>query len=276
MQEFLDAAIAAAREAGALIRRRLGHYHSLETKSSLSDLVTDVDRESEALLADRLLGAFPGHMMLGEEGVAEKGRRIGEEEDPSRVEYLWVCDPIDGTTNFVAGLPFCAVCVAMAHRGEPVVGVIYDPMRDELFSALRGGGAFLNGRPIRVSPETRLDQALLATGFSVQTGIRQANMDDAVRIAPRVGNLRVIGSAALHLAYVAAGRITGFWERGLHAWDLAAGYVLVTEAGGVFTDLQGKPYRLSTADLLATNGAIHEELLRLISPARAPEGGASR
>jgi len=261
--------MAAAREAGALIRRRLGHYHSIETKSSLSDLVTDVDRESEALLADRLLSAFPGHLMLGEEGVAEKGRRIGEEEDPSRVEYLWVCDPIDGTTNFVAGLPFCTVSVALARFGEPVVGVIYDPMRDELFAARRGGGAFLNGQRIQVSPERRLDQAMVATGFAYQTGLRRVTLDDAVRITPRIRNLRALGSAALHLAYVAAGRLTGFWERGLHAWDLAAGYVLVTEAGGVFTDLQGGPYRLSTTDLLATNGPIHSELLSLISPAGA-------
>jgi len=253
----LDAAIAAAREAGALIRRRLGHYHSIETKSSLSDLVTDVDRESEALLADRLLSAFPGHLMLG------------EEEDPSRVEYLWVCDPIDGTTNFVAGLPFCTVSVALARFGEPVVGVIYDPMRDELFAARRGGGAFLNGQRIQVSPERRLDQAMVATGFAYQTGLRRVTLDDAVRITPRIRNLRALGSAALHLAYVAAGRLTGFWERGLHAWDLAAGYLLVTEAGGVFTDLEGAPYRLSTTDLLATNGPIHSELLSLISPAGA-------
>jgi myo-inositol-1(or 4)-monophosphatase len=268
LQEFLDAAIAAAREAGALIRRRLGNYSTIETKSSISDLVTDVDRASEALLADRLLNAFPGHLMLGEEGMAENGRRVSEQEDASRVEYLWVCDPIDGTTNFVYGLPLCSVSIALARWGEPVLGVIYDPVRDELFSARRGGGAFLGDRRLKVNPERRLEEALVATGFPVRAGLRQVNLEDAMRVVPRVRNLRGFGSAALHLAYVAAGRLTGFWERGLHAWDLAAGYVLVTEAGGTLTDLDGAPYRLSTADLLATNGLVHDELLNLISPAK--------
>lgn len=259
MQLFLEAAMAAAREAGALIRDRLGRYESIDTKASAHDLVTDVDRASERLIADRLLTAFPGHMMLGEESMAEGDRRHDRNADPSQVEYLWVCDPIDGTTNFVYGIPSCTVSIALAHYGQPVLGVIYDPARDELFSAIRGEGAWLNGQPIRVREEKRLAEALLVTGFPVRSELRAINLAEVVRIVPHCFNLRALGSAALHLSYVAAGRLNGFWEHGLHPWDLAAGYVLVTEAGGRMTDLDGSPYTLETADFVASNGPIHDE-----------------
>lgn len=258
MQQFLEAAIAAAREAGALIRDRLGRYETLDTKLSASDLVTDVDRACEALIAERLLTAFPGHAMLGEEGMAEGARRHERDADPTQVEYLWVCDPIDGTTNFVYGVPACTVSIALARYGEPVVGVIYDPTRDEIFTAVKGGGAFLNGRPVRVRADRSLGESLLVTGFPVREGLRAVNLEEIVRVVPLCRNLRALGSAALHLAYVAAGRLTGFWEHGLNPWDLAAGYLLVCEAGGRMTDLEGSPYTLATADFIASNGAIHE------------------
>jgi myo-inositol-1(or 4)-monophosphatase len=265
MQQFLDAAMAAAREAGALIRSRLGRYDSLDTKASANDLVTDVDRASERLIAQRLLTAFPTHAMLGEEGVAEGARRLDRHADPSQVEYLWICDPIDGTTNFVHGIPACTVSIALAHYGEPVVGVIYDPSRDELFYGVKGQGAFLNGQPLKVRPDRHLSEALLATGFPVREEIRQLNLAEVMRITPRCRNLRAFGSAALHLAYVAAGRLTGFWEHGLNPWDLAAGYLLVKEAGGAMTGLDGSPYTLATADFAASNGQIHEEMLAALS-----------
>lgn len=264
MQCFLDAAIAAAREAGALIRERLGRYETLDTKASAHDLVTDVDRACEALIAERLLSAFPGHAMLGEEGMAERTRRHEKDDDPSQVEYLWVCDPIDGTTNFVYGIPACTVSIALARYGVPVVGVIYDPARDEIFSAVRGQGAFVNGQPLRVRADERLSEALLATGFPVHERLRAINLAEVGRIVPQCFNLRGFGSAALHLGYVAAGRLTGFWEHGLNPWDLAAGYVLVTEAGGRMTDLDGSPYTLGTADFIASNGAVHEEFRRAL------------
>lgn len=261
MQLYLDAATAAAREAGALIRSRLGRFASLDIKASPADLVTDVDRASEELIAQRLLTAFPGSAMLGEEGMAEGGRRLDRNADPAQVEWLWVCDPIDGTTNFVHGIPSCTVSLALAHYGEPVLGVIYEPSRDELFAAVRGAGATLNGEPIRVRPDQALGEALLATGFPVRPEPRALNLAEVMRITPRVRNLRAMGSAALHLAYIAAGRLTGFWEHGLNPWDLAAGYVLVTEAGGRMTDLDGSPYTLATADFAASNGGIHDQFL---------------
>lgn len=265
MQQFLDAAMAAAREAGALIRSRLGRYESLDTKASASDLVTDVDRASEQLIAQRLLSSFPSHSMLGEEGMAEGPWRHDKQADPSQVEYLWVCDPIDGTTNFVHGIPACTVSIALAHYGEPVLGVIYDPARDELFYAVKGQGAFLNGERLRVRQEERLAEALLSTGFPVRDDLRRLNLDEVMRITPLCRNVRALGSAALHLAYVAAGRLSGFWEHGLHPWDLAAGYVLVQEAGGEMTDLDGSPYRLATADFAASSGRIHAAMLKALS-----------
>lgn len=264
MQQYLAAAMAAAREAGALIRGSLGRYESLETKASAHDLVTDVDRACEKLIADRLLNGFPGHAMLGEEGMAEGSRRHDRDADPSRVEWLWVCDPIDGTTNFVHGIPACTVSIALAHYGEPVVGVVYDPGRDELFSAMKGHGAFLNGQPVRVRPEQQLQEALLSTGFPVRDDLRAINLAEVIRVAPLCRNLRAFGSAALHLGYVSAGRLTGFWEHGLNPWDLAAGYVLVTEAGGRMTGLDGSPYTLATADFIASNGGVHDELRRAL------------
>ncbi|MFZ5828293.1 MAG: inositol monophosphatase family protein [Bacillota bacterium] len=264
MQLFLDAAVAAAREAGALIRDRLGRYESIDTKISAHDLVTDVDRASEQLLADRLLTRFPGHLMLGEEAMVEGERRHDRHADPSQVEYLWICDPIDGTTNFVYGVPSCTVSIALAHYGQPVLGVVYDPARDELFSAVRGEGAHLNGRRVQVRREERLAQALLVTGFPVRQELRLVSLDEVMRITPCCFNLRALGSAALHLSYVAAGRLNGFWERGLHPWDLAAGYVLVTEAGGRMTGLDGSAYTLDTADFIASNGPIHEEFRQIV------------
>lgn len=266
MQPFLEAAMAAAREAGVLIRSRLGRYEYLDTKASPSDLVTDVDRACERLIAERLLTAFPTHAMLGEEGMAEGARRHDRNADPGQVEYLWVCDPIDGTTNFVHGLPACTVSIALAHYGEPVVGVIYDPARDELFYAVKGQGAFVNGQPVKVRADQQLAEALLVTGFPVQEELRRINLDEVMRITPLCRNLRAFGSAALHLAYVAAGRLSGFWEHGLNPWDLAAGYLLVKEAGGEMTGLDGSPYTLATADFAASNGRIHAEMLSALQP----------
>lgn len=265
MEQYLSAASAAARAAGKLIREQLGQYVSLQTKATAHDLVTEVDRACEETVSRLLLEAFPGHSFLGEEGVTQGAARMERSADLSTVEYLWVCDPIDGTTNFVHGIPCCTVSIALAHFGEPVLGVVYEPARDELFAAIRGQGATLNGRPIRVSTEQTLGESLLVTGFAVRPEIRDRNVADLVALAPLCRNIRALGSAAMHLAYVASGRLTGFWEDGLHPWDLAAGYVLVTEAGGRMTDRSGKPYTLETGNFLATNGAVHEDVLAVLA-----------
>ncbi|HYG59962.1 MAG TPA: inositol monophosphatase family protein, partial [Symbiobacteriaceae bacterium] len=204
MQQYLSAAVDAARAAGALIRSSLGAYQTLGTKSGVHDLVTDVDRASEALISRRLLEAFPGHLFFGEEGMTEGPARHERDADPGQVEHLWVCDPIDGTTNFVHGIPCCTVAIALARYGEPVVGVVYDPMRDEMFTAVRGGGAHLNGRPIQVRGDQTLEESLLATGFSTRPDVRDQNTRALVAAAPVCRNIRAMGSAQLHLAYVAA------------------------------------------------------------------------
>lgn len=264
LQHFLEVAVSAAEKAGELIRSRLGDYRTLETKSSLVDLVTDVDRASEALISQMILDRFPTHRFLGEEGTTGGPARHEHGADPAGVEFLWVCDPIDGTTNFVHGLPCCTVALCLAHWGEPVVGVVYEPARGEMFTAVKGSGAMLNGRPMRVRPERTLGESLLGTGFATQPRVRERNVQGLVAVAPLCRNLRNLGSAQLHLAYVAAGRLTGFWEAGLSPWDMAAGYVLVTEAGGRVTDLDGSPYSLGTHDVIATNGPIHDDLRALV------------
>lgn len=264
MKHYLQAATEAALAAGELIRQSLGQYQLLQTKGSAHDLVTDVDRASEALISRRLLTAFPDHLMLGEEGMTEGPGRVDKDADLDAIEHLWVCDPIDGTTNFVHGIPNCTVAICLAQRGVPVLGVVYDPARDELFTAVRGQGAHLNGRPIRVRPEQSIGESLVGMGLATLAERRANNVRAFVNLSPHVRNIRNLGSAELHLAYVAAGRLTGFFEYGLSTWDMAAGYVLVTEAGGTVTEIAGAPYTLRTTDIVATNGPIHDELRRLI------------
>lgn len=256
MQHFEAAAIAAAREAGALIRQRLGAYAQLDTKASARDLVTDVDRESERIIARRLLGEFPEHTFLGEEGVSG-----AVDQD---VEYAWIVDPIDGTMNFVHGIPAVTVSIALARRGELVVGVVYDMMRDELFHARRGEGAFLNGEAVRVSPERDFGNSVLASGFSVIDEWRRIDVAAMTTFLERCRNIRLMGSAALHLAYVAAGRLQGFWEHQLNAWDISAGALLVREAGGRVTNTAGAEWSLADRHVAASNGAIHEQMIEVL------------
>lgn len=265
LEEHYRVAVAAAREAGALIRRSLGSVEAYETKSGPADLVTEVDRASEALIRTRLQEAFPGIPVVGEE--AAFGRDLDEEL--ARGPELWLVDPLDGTANFVHGLPPSAVTVALVREGQPVLGVVYDPYRDELFSARAGEGAWLGDRRIQVGSCGRLVEAMLATGFSSEPRYRRAAIDGVRALLPAIRNLRNIGSAALHLAYVACGRLTGFWEIDLKPWDMAAGALLVREAGGRVTDTLGRPYTAATRHIVATCGPIHEEVLYLLRQADA-------
>jgi myo-inositol-1(or 4)-monophosphatase len=261
----------AARKAGALIREKIGHASQIKEKSSASDLVTEVDKESQALIVEHVLSRFPDHRILGEEDVAPGASASAEALEKARMaEYLWIIDPIDGTTNFIHAFPFCGVSIAVAHRGEVVAGVVYDPIREELFRAVRGKGATCNGQPLHVSAEKRLEQALLAGGFAGDPdGARKANLRGLLSLVPHVRSIRTAGSAALHLAYVAAGRLSGFWEIDLNAWDLAAGCLLVEEAGGQVTDTRGEAYSLAVRHIVATNGHIHEGVLHILQEAGA-------
>jgi myo-inositol-1(or 4)-monophosphatase len=270
-KSFTAVAVNTASKAGEWIKSRLGLIQKVNEKSSSSDLVTEVDKGAETLIRNLIKTHFPTHAILGEEGV-EAGAAASTEalQEMCEEEFLWIIDPIDGTTNFVHGFPFFCVSIALARRGEVIVGVVYDPMRDEMFVAEKGKGAYVKGHTMHVSEEKELSQALVATGFPIdQETILPLNMAGLNALAPKVRNIRSGGAAALHLAYVAAGRLTGFWELGLNSWDVAAGSLLVQESGGKITDTQGNPYTLAVRNILATNGQIQERMLSELAAANA-------
>lgn len=270
-KSFTAVAINCAAKAGEWIKTKLGNHTSLTLKYSAQDLCTEVDKGSEMLIKNLVMTHFPHHSFLGEEGV-EPGPEASERalDSVRDAEYLWIVDPIDGTTNFVHGFPFFSVSIALAHKGEVIVGVVYDPMRDELFVAERGKGAYVHGKRMQVSEEAALNDSLLATGFPAdQQFALPLNMKGLQALVPQVRNIRSGGSAALHMAYAAAGRLSGFWEFGLNSWDLAAGSLLVTESGGRVTDIKGRPYDLGVRHVVASNGHIHDQLLDELKKAGA-------
>ncbi|CAH1206565.1 Fructose-1, 6-bisphosphatase/inositol-1-monophosphatase [Paenibacillus allorhizoplanae] len=270
-KSFTAVAINTAAKAGQWIKTKLGDINHVGTKFSAQDLVTEVDKGSEKLIRNLIMTHFPNHSILGEEGV-EPGPEASAKalQEMSDEEYLWIVDPIDGTTNFVHGFPFFSVSIALAHKGEVIVGVVYDPSRDELFVAEKGKGAYMHGKKTEVSEDETLLTSLIATGFPAdRDGALPINLKGVQALSPKVRNIRVAGSAALHLAYVAAGRLSGFWEIGLNAWDIAAGALLITESGGRVTDTEGKPYHLGVRNVMATNGHIHEEFQNELAVAEA-------
>lgn len=224
-------AVSWAREAGALQKKRFGTALTIERKSSQTDLVTEVDKQSEAMILKHISEAYPDHGILAEE--------TGSQDSPS--EYCWVIDPLDGTTNYAQGLPIFAVSIALQHRGKSVVGVVYAPMTDQLYTAVLGQGAMLNGTPLRIGIKDRLGESVLATGFPYDSGSHpDNNANYAAHLIPKLRGLRRMGAAAYDLAQVAAGTMDGYWELGLAPWDVAAGSLLVTEAGGVVQPWSGK------------------------------------
>lgn len=270
-KSFTAVAINCASKAGEWIQTKLGNYASLDIKYSSHDLVTEVDKGSERLIKKLIMTHFPHHSFLGEEGV-EPGPEASARalEDIRDAEYLWIVDPIDGTTNFVHGFPFFCVSIALAHNGEVIVGVVYDPMKDELFVAEKGKGAYVHGKRMQVSKDETLRASLVATGLPADHHYAlPLNLKGIQAVAPQVRNLRIAGSAALHMAYVAAGRLSGFWEIGLSSWDLAAGSLLVQESGGIVTSTSGQPYHLGVRNVTASNGLIQEELIAALAEAKA-------
>lgn len=253
---LLETAIAASREAGALLLNYSARGFRVEYKNPIN-LVTDADRAAEQCLIDHIRNCFPSHRFLAE----ERGR---VEQAPS--PYLWIIDPLDGTTNFAHGYPAYCVSIGLEYRGRCILGVIYDPSRDELFTASETWGAQLNDRPIHVSETTSLDNSLLVTGFAYD--IRESprnNLDHFAQFALKAQGLRRTGSAALDLCYVAAGRFDGFWEVRLNPWDMAAGSVIVREAGGQLTDFSGKDLSIYEQEIVASNGHIHEAMLDVLN-----------
>jgi myo-inositol-1(or 4)-monophosphatase len=272
-KSFTAVAVNTAAKAGEWVHSKLGNYANLSTKYSSSDLVTEVDKGSETLIRNLIHTHFPNHAFLGEEGVGAGPVASSQAlRNAAGSEYLWVVDPIDGTTNFVHGFPFFSVSIALAYRGEVIVGVVYDPCRDELFVAEKGKGAYVRGKRMQVAPQQRLADSLLGSGFPADRNYAlPCNLRGINALMPKVRNIRSAGSAALHLAYVAAGRLTGFWEIGLNSWDIAAGALLVQEAGGTMSDTLGNPYSLEVRNVAASNGLIHREFLDELTAAEAAE-----
>ena len=252
---MLETAIEAARESGAFLKESVGKVRSVETKKGEErNLVSEIDRRSEQMIIERIHRRYPTHGILAEESGGSGSS-----------EYVWVIDPLDGTTNFLHGLPIFCVTIGIQHRGEIVAGVVYDPNADELFTAELGSGAFLNGKPIRVSGAADLIHSLLVTGFPYDIA---KNPDHAVEhfvhFLMRARGIRRLGSAAIDLAYVAAGRFDGFWEVNLNPWDMAAGVLLVREAGGMVTGFDGGPHTIAMKQVAASNGLIHRAMLSVL------------
>lgn len=248
-----ELAVRTAHEAGALLRDRVKTERVISHKGVV-DLVTDADEESERLVAGALREAFPEFRLSGEEGAT------GALES----DYGWLIDPIDGTTNFAHGYPHFAVSICLEYRGTPVVGVVYDPMRDEMFVGVEGQGATLNDDPIQVSTVDTLIHALAATGFSYDIDARQQATALWNVFNGRLQGLRRDGAAALNMVWVAAGRLDAFWESPVNGWDVGAGAVIAREAGGVVTSLTGDAYDLSGTEVTCTNAALHEQVVALI------------
>ena len=250
-QQFVPAMAEIAREAGALLMGYFQRRVKVEYKGDV-DLVTEADRASEALITRRIRERWPGHNILGEEGTrTEQGS-----------EYRWYVDPLDGTTNFAHGFPVFCVSLGLEHNGERVAAVIFDPTRDEMFTSQKGGGAFLNGRPIHVSTISNLAECLVATGFPSHKRHKNPNIFFYHQITLKTHGVRRAGSAALDLCDVACGRFDGFWEFNLNPWDTAAGVLMVEEAGGRVTRFDGQPFRIDSRETLASNGLVHDALLR--------------
>jgi myo-inositol-1(or 4)-monophosphatase len=249
MPNFLESSTEIARAAGAVLSNYFDRNIGFEYKGA-HDLITAADKASEALIIERLRSYFPTHSIVGEESGCHEGSS----------EFRWYVDPLDGTTNFAHGFPVFNVTLALERAGELICGVTFDPIRQEMYTAERGAGAYLNNRRIHVSAAAAMEESLFATGFPNWRRHRDVNVHFFHQVAMVSHGVRRAGSAALDLAYVACGRFEGFWEFGLNAWDMAAGVLLIREAGGMVTDALGRPHTLQSPHILATNGAIHDEV----------------
>ena len=267
LDAVLETAKAAARAAGSVMRENLGAALT-KTKASNKDLLTAIDPLCQQVIADQVQRAFPSHAFLGEESVAAGDAASAQAlEEIMAAEWLWVVDPIDGTTNFVQGMPMSVISVGVARRGSPVVGVIMDPFRDEIFWAAAGRGAFLNGARVQTGPEASLGEAVIAAGSPPNMKSIAPSLRGVTALMPEARTIRMLGSAALHLAWIACGRLSAYFEPDLNAWDTAAGAVLLREAGGQITDLRGQDYTLSTRPILASNGRTHQAILGVLQAA---------
>ncbi len=252
--EFLNIAKETIFRAGKILRENYGKKLNVKFKGEV-DLVTEVDHKSERSIVTMINSTFPDHQIIGEEGT----------DIESTSQYRWFIDPLDGTTNYAHGFPCFAISIAVEDSGRIVVGVVYDPLRDECFTAIEGKGAYLNDQPISVSDTDRLEKALLATGFPYE---RKKAVDKYIQpfrnFLLHAQEIRRAGAASIDLCYVAAGRLDGFWESKLHPWDIAAGALIVREAGGKMSDFKGNQFSIYGEETLASNGKIHEEMVGVL------------
>jgi len=255
MDKFKRIAIEAALKSGLLIKRSVGRIKEISYKGRIN-IVTDVDKKAEAMIIRMISRAFPGHSILSEESAPRN----------TASPYRWVIDPLDGTTNFAHAFPFFCVSIALEKEGSVILGVVYDPMRDELFTAEYKKGSFLNKRRLHVSGTRSLSDGFLATGFAygVQNA-RNTNVRNFKNFLKRAMAIRRAGAAALDMCYVACGRFDGFWEMDLKPWDSAAAYLIIKEAGGNITKFNGSKFTPYSKEVLATNGLIHRDMVRVLS-----------
>lgn len=262
--KILETALEAARAGGAIIREGFSRLKTVEYKG-YADPVTEFDKGSEKAIIDIIGSAYPEHSILTEEELSKQGDK----------KITWIIDPIDGTINFIRGLPFSAVSIGLEVEGEIVAAVVYNPLLEELFHAVTGKGAFLNNQPISVSKTEKIDEIFLATGFPY---VRDGRMDDLLKPLPTIltdyQGMRRLGSAAIDLAYVACGRFDGYYEENLNPWDTAAGMLLVKEAGGNVSDYYNGTYTPFTKTILATNGLIHNRLVDLLKGVKYSSPGS--
>jgi myo-inositol-1(or 4)-monophosphatase len=256
---LLNVMIKAARKAGRNLKRDLGEIEHLQVSlKGPANFVTVADKRAEETLYDELIKARPGYGFVGEEG----GTREGTDK-----ANIWIVDPLDGTTNFLHGIPHFAVSIALQRDGVLIAGIVYNPANDDLFVAEKGKGAFLNDQRIRVAGRKLLNESVIACGLPhIGRGDFRLSQEEMSLLQPRVAGLRRFGAASLDLAWVAAGRLDGYWERNLSVWDMAAGVVLVREAGGYVSDASGDDYKFETRDIVAGNETIKSELVKLLKP----------
>lgn len=255
---MLNFAVNIARDAGLILTERMGRKSLQVTNKGVIDLVTEADLAAERFIIERIQTHYPRHSILAE----ESGATVSVEHSS---EFKWIIDPLDGTTNYAHGYPCFCVSIALERAGQIIIGVIYDPLRDEMFAAERGEGATLNGRRIRASEVEDLSRAMVCTGFPYDVRDRGDFARHFASFIMHAQAIRRDGSAALDLAYVACGRFDGFFEEGLRPWDVAAGVLLVEEAGGRISDFNGQPFDHYTPPILVSNGLIHEEMMRVLA-----------
>jgi len=253
VEKLKDFAISLARDAGNILREKFDSQHVIHYKGEIN-LVTEADKMSEDLIIASINKNFPEHGILSEESPAQN----------SQAKQRWIIDPLDGTTNYAHGYPVFCVSIALENEGVIVLGVIYDPLRDDMFVAERGQGASLNGKKLKVSKTATLSRSLLATGFPYDIRVsKDNNLNHFNLMALEAQAIRRAGAAALDIAYLAAGRFDGFWELKLMPWDMAAGCLMVEESGGVISDISGGNWDISSPNVLVSNGLIHEQMIRV-------------